>query len=168
MKKTGIFYGSTTGTTKDVALQLASRLDIHFEDVHDVANTAPDAVSGYDFLIMGTSTWGAGDMQDDWYDFVPGVSALDLTGKEIALYGVGDESMSDTFCDGLGELRDRLAGTGAKFVGQTDTEGYEFNKSRALHDGKFVGLVLDEVNKPEVSELKLTAWADAMKVLVNE
>jgi flavodoxin I len=99
---------------------------------------------------------------------VPGVSALDLTGKEIALYGVGDESMSDTFCDGLGELRDRLAGTGAKFVGQTDTEGYEFNKSRALHDGKFVGLVLDEVNKPEVSELKLTAWADAMKVLVNE
>ena len=163
MKKTGIFYGSTTGTTKDIALQLAARFNIHIDDVHDVSNTAPDAVGAYDFLIMGTSTWGAGEIQDDWYDFLSGVESLDLKGKTIALYGVGDESMTDTFCDGLGELYQRLTATGAKFVGQTDTTGYEFNKSRALHDGKFVGLVLDEVNKPDLCDLKLTAWADALK-----
>ena len=38
MKKTGIFYGSTTGTTEILAKQIATLLDVADADIYDVAN----------------------------------------------------------------------------------------------------------------------------------
>lgn len=67
--KTGIFFGSTLGTTENIAGQIATALRISPDDIHNVADTDPSAVQGYDCLLLGSSTWGAGDLQDDWYDF---------------------------------------------------------------------------------------------------
>ena len=39
MKKTGIFYGSSTGTTEAVANLIASKLGIASADVHDAPQT---------------------------------------------------------------------------------------------------------------------------------
>ena len=87
MKKTGIFYGSTTGTTETVAKQIAELLGIDSNDIHNVATSAPTDVADYEVLILGTSTWGSGDIQDDWADFVNGLKVIDLTGKQIAMFG---------------------------------------------------------------------------------
>ena len=95
--KTGIFYGSATGTTAQIAEKIGKLLNVDSADIHDVANTAPSEVGKYDVLIMGSSTWGDGELEDDWYDFIAGVEALDLKGKKVALFGCGDESMTDTF-----------------------------------------------------------------------
>ena len=46
MKKIGIFYGSTTGTTEDVAEGIAKRLGVDKKDIHNVADTAPVAIFG--------------------------------------------------------------------------------------------------------------------------
>ena len=35
-------------------------------------------------LILGTSTWGAGEMQDDWYDGIKTLKGADLSGKTVA------------------------------------------------------------------------------------
>lgn len=45
MKKTGIFYGSTTGTTETVAKQIAGLLGIDSNDIHNVATSAPTDVA---------------------------------------------------------------------------------------------------------------------------
>ena len=37
--KTGIFYGSATGTTADVARRIARLMNVGDSDVHDVAGT---------------------------------------------------------------------------------------------------------------------------------
>ena len=116
MKKFGIFYGSSTGTTEQIAKRIGQLLGVDEADIHDVANTAPDKVNDYDVLILGTSTWGSGDLEDDWYDFLDGLQALDLKGKKAALFGCGDETMSDTFCSGVGELYERLKPTGIEFI----------------------------------------------------
>ena len=58
MKKTGVFYGSTTGTTESVAAQIAEKLGIAPADVHDVSKMTADMVNDYEALILGTSTWG--------------------------------------------------------------------------------------------------------------
>ena len=158
MKKYGIFYGSTTGTTEDVARRIAKILDVDPADVHNVAETAPSAVADYDTLILGTSTWGSGELQDGWYDFVAGLDAMELRGKRIALFGCGDETMSDTFCNAVGTLYDRLQDTHATFIGEYDVEGYHFDHSDAVRDGKAVGLLLDEVNHPELTPTRLRAW----------
>ena len=39
MKKIGIFYGSTTGTTESVAEQIASHLGVGSSEVYNVGNT---------------------------------------------------------------------------------------------------------------------------------
>lgn len=81
MNKIGIFYGSTTGTTAGVARQIAKELGVADTDVHDMSKSSPSDVAPYDVLIMGTSTWGDGDMQDDAHDFADGLQGLSLKGK---------------------------------------------------------------------------------------
>lgn len=169
MKKIGIFYGSDTGTTKKVAERIAQLLNVDKKDLHDVASSAPSTVGDYDIIVMGTSTWGDGDMEDAMMDFTEGVQVLDLKGKEIALFGCGDETMSDTFCSGVGKLYGRLKATGATFIAPYDTIGYSFEHSEAVPADAVdaVGLLLDEVNHPEMTETRLRGWtaliADAAK-----
>lgn len=76
MKKIGIFYGSSTGVTAEVAQEIAKKFGVADADVHNVAKSAPSDVAPYDVLILGSSTWGAGELQDDWYDFLTGLKCL--------------------------------------------------------------------------------------------
>lgn len=160
MKKYGIFYGSTTGATEDVARRLAKVMNIEDADVHNVANTAPDAVADYETLILGSSTWGSGDLQDDWYDFLTGLKALTLKGKKVAIFGVGDENMSDTFCNAVAKIYDGLQDTGADFIGVFNTDGYHFERSEAARGGEALGLLLDETNHPELTDGRIAEWAE--------
>ena len=165
MKKIGIFYGSSTGTTEKVARRIGELLRLAPDDIKDVASTVPSKSGDYGVLILGTSTYGSGELQDDWSDFLDGLEALDLRGKKIALFGCGDETMSDTFCSAVGELHDRLVNTGATFVAQYDTNGYTFGKSAAkpAYDIEAYGLLLDEVNHPELTETRLRGWTYLIK-----
>ena len=67
MKSTIVIYGSSTGSCQSIAQTIASKLGV---ETLDVANLDNDAIASHDNLILGTSTWGAGEMQDDWYDGV--------------------------------------------------------------------------------------------------
>lgn len=163
MKKIGIFYGSSTGTTADVASRIAKHLGVADSDVYDVAKSKPSDVAPYDLLVLGTSTWGAGELQDDWYDFLDGLAALDLKGKAIALFGCGDETMSDTFCGGVGELHKRLVDTGAGFIASFPADVYDFQESSACDGDTCVGLLLDEVNEADKTEVRLKEWTDIVK-----
>lgn len=166
MAKIGIFFGSSTGTTADVAKRIADKLGVAEADVHDVAKSAPSDVAPYDVLLLGSSTWGSGDLQDDWEDYITGLEALDLKGKTIAIFGCGDESMSDTFCGAVGVLYDRLQKTGAKFVGDYPADCYDYSETEADKDGKIVGLLLDEVNKPELTDGRIDGWLEVVKAAI--
>ncbi len=165
MKKTGIFYGTNTGTTEDVAHRIAKELGVADADIHNVADTAPDVLGDYDVIVIGTPTWGSGEIQEDFYDFLDGAQVLDLKGHKIALFGLGDESMYDTFCNGLGTLYDKLKDTGADFVAVPDAKPYHYAHSTALRDGHFVGMVLDEQNHPELTDARIASFALAVESL---
>lgn len=163
MKKIGVFYGSETGTTAEVARRIAKALEVADADIHDVAKLSPTALGDYDVLVLGSSTWGAGELANAWYDFIAGAQTLALEGKKIAVFGCGDESMSDTFCDAVGEIYDEMKGTGAEMIGSFNGDGYDYSSSKAERDGVFVGLVLDEVNHPDMSDARIKAWTDQIK-----
>jgi len=48
-------------------------------------------------------------------------------------------------------------------VGLTDTDGYEFDESKAVVNGKFVGLTLDEDNQSDLTEKRLKSWIERLK-----
>lgn len=163
MKKTGIFYGSSTGMTADVARRLAAKLGVEAADVHNVADTDPAVLGDYELLVLGTSTHGLGELQQDWYDFLAGASVLDLRGHRMAIFGLGDESMSDTFCSAVGELYHRLKGTGAELIGEYPADVYDFNDSAARDGATMYGLLLDEVNRPDITDRRLDQWSGIIK-----
>ena len=151
--KIGIFYGSTTGVTEAVAERIAKKLGVASADVHNVGSATAAHAGGY-----------AGELQDDWYDFLDQLKSQDLTGKKVALFGCGDSSsFSDTFCSAMGEIHDGLAATGCTFVGQVDASGYTYDDSAAESGGKFVGLALDEVNEDDKTDGRIDAWAAQLK-----
>ena len=143
MKKTVVVYGSSTGVCENIANIIGEKLGAEVINVSDFSN---DTVANYDNLILGTSTWGAGELQDDWYDGLNVLKEADLSGKTVALFGCGDsESYSDTFCGAMKEIYD--AAKGANILPGVSTEGYTFDDSEAVIDGQFVGLALDDVNE---------------------
>lgn len=155
-----VIYGSAMGNTESAANIIADKLGI--SDVLNIANIDADKINSYDKLICGTSTWGSGDLQDDWdgFDF----SGLSLSGKVVAVFGMGDsESYSDTYCGGMGKLAQNLKDAGATLVGEVSTDGYNFEASDAVVDGKFVGLALDNDNQEDQTEARIDAWIAQIK-----
>ena len=90
MKKIGIFYGSSSGTTADVAERIGKELGVPSAQIKDVSKASADDLDAYDVLLLGTSTWGDGDLQDDWYDLVDDLKKKDFSGKLISFFGCGD------------------------------------------------------------------------------
>ncbi len=161
MKNAVVYFGSTTGTCEDLANRIAEKLGI--ADVKNVQNFGADA-EGYDVLILGTSTWGAGELQDDWAVAVDSLKSMNLKGKTVAIFGCGDsQGFSDTFCGGMKALYDAAVAAGADVIGQVDAAGYTFDASDAVVDGKFVGLALDEVNESDKTDGRIDAWVPAIK-----
>ncbi|MDD6517489.1 MAG: flavodoxin FldA [Prevotella sp.] len=156
MAKTIVVYGSSTGTCETIAQTIGEKLGA---EVINVSDLTEDQIAGADNLVLGTSTWGAGEMQDDWYDGVKVLKSAGLTGKKVAVFGCGDsESYSDTFCGGMKELYDAAEAAGATMVGHVSTDGYNYDDSDAVVDGQFVGLALDDVNEDDKTESRIEAW----------
>ena len=162
--KTGIFYGSTTGCTEGVANEIAEVLGIDAADIHNVGEASANDAAAYDTLLLGSSTWGCGDLQDDWYDFLEQLQAADLSGKRVALFGCGDsDSYPDTFCGALGQLYDGLQGTGCAFIGSFEPADYNVTDSDVCRDGQFVGLAIDEADSDDKNRARLEAWCQLVK-----
>ena len=161
MSKVGIFYGTTTGVTEDIAHRIADKID--GADIFNIDGNE-DKLNDYDVLLLGASTWGFGDLQDDWQTVLDELSNLDLKGKKVGYFGTGDQgTFADNFIDALGIINDEIKKTGATIIGQTSTEGYEFSESRAVVDGKFLGLVVDEINQPDLTDERIDAWVEEIQ-----
>lgn len=159
--KTVILYGSSGGNTSDIAERIKEAYgEATLVDVADADKDSLDA----DVLILGTSTWGIGDLQDDFEDFIDTLSDADLSNKIVALFGLGDQDgYPDTFCDGMGFVYKTVADKCKKVVGFTGTAGYEYDESTSEVDGKFVGLVIDEDNQSDLTDERIEKWVAQIK-----
>jgi len=161
MKSTIVIYGSSTGSCQSIAETIASKLGAEAVDVTSIND---DTIKSHENLILGTSTWGAGEMQDDWYDGVKVLKSAGLSGKTVAIFGCGDsESYPDAFCGGMKELFDAAVEAGANVLPGVSTDGYTFDDSEAVDGDKFVSLALDEVNEDDKTEERIDAWLEAIK-----
>ena len=159
---TAIFYASSVGNTEDIAKRLSTKLgDI---DTYNICDEGIEKINNYEKIIFGVSTWGDGDLQDDWEDSWGDFCDINFSNKTIALFGLGDQdSYADTFVDGLGTMYEALKDTGANIIGFTSCDGFEHEESTAQIENEFVGLVLDEDNQDDLSEERIDAWIDTIK-----
>lgn len=159
---TAIIYGSSLGNTRFVAEKLHELLPE--ADIMSATEANPDEIDKYTNLILGSSTWGVGLLQEDFEDFIDQLAEKDLTGKNIAMFGLGDQqNFPDTFCDGLGKLYEILSDTGANFIGRWPIDEYDFTSSRGMDGDMLIGLALDEDNEPDLTDYRLEQWVEIIK-----
>merc|ERR1711871_1491027 len=134
-----------------------------------VGDVEGDFLTEADCIIAGAPTWhtGADDQRSgtSWDEFLyDTLTGLDLSGKKVAIFGVGDSSSyADNFCDAAGELYDCFTKQGAEVVGMVGTDDYDYVESKSTRDGKFVGMMFDEDNESDKSEARAAAWVEQLK-----
>lgn len=173
MSKIGIFFGTDTGSTRLVAKKIYGLLGEELADKPKNINRAsPAELLKYDALILGTPSYGVGDLpgmavgcqEANWAEFVPYLDDADLSGKRVALFGLGhQERYASRFASSLIKLYQVFYGAGANMVGRWSTEGYQFEHSASIIDNQFVGLVLDQRGQPHLTDERLKTWLEQVK-----
>jgi|TARA_Y100000034_G_C6805461_1_gene361649 flavodoxin II len=166
----GLFYGSTTCYTEMAAEKIQNKLNDLFDmpvvEVFNIKDVGLDKVSDYDFLIFGISTWDFGELQEDWESQWSDLENLDLSGKTLACFGMGDqEGYAEWFQDALGMLHDVALASGAKPIGYwPNSDDYEFEASKALtqDESHFVGLALDDEGQYDKTDERINTWCEQL------
>jgi len=164
MAKIGLFYGSTTGNTVKAAELIGRAFGPDTVDLLDVGIVSAQDLKKYDTLILGTSTWHWGGLQDEWALFEDFLTSEILAGKKVAFFGLGDQKRyPDHFVDGMGLLYGKVKPLGVKVIGLWPRQGYDFQASAAELGNHLVGLALDEDNEPEKTQDRVNKWVRQLK-----
>lgn len=159
MEKIGLFYGKSARKTSMVAEILAEKIGKDKVDLIPVETASKEDLNPYKYLIMGGATWFDGELPSYWDEILPDVETLSMKGKKVAIYGLGDQaSYPENFVDSIGLLANLVKHCGGEIVGYTSTEGYEYERSQAEEEGKFMGLALDFENQEALNEKRISDW----------
>ena len=176
----GLYFGTQTGKTETVCGIIKEQLGDAVANAKDVTESDLADFAGFDGLICGIPTWntGAEELRSGtaWDDLLEKIGALDLSGKPVAIFGLGDSvGYGEDFVDAMEELHRYFEKAGAKMVGYVSLDGYEnFTSSRCLiphlneitkpEDGeKFCGLPVDEDSEGELTEERVKNWCTQLK-----
>lgn len=164
MKKTAIIYSFSTKKTGKIAERIRETFNDENVEMVNAENITEEQFLSFDQIIMGVPTWFDGELPNYWDEFVPALEDLDLTGKKIALYGLGDQKgYPENFLDGVGIMAEILEEQGATLVGLTSTAGYEFESSRAVRGEQFAGLAIDYENQGSMNKERVERWVEQLR-----
>ena len=164
MKKIGLFYATSTVKTAEIAKKVQAAFGDAAISVVAIEEAWRKDFEGYDNIILGTSTWFDGELPTYWDEILPDLDDLKLKGKKVAIFGLGNQiDYPENFVDGIGLLAETFEAGGATIVGLTSTEGYTFEKSKALRGDKFLGLAIDIDTQADKTDKRISDWVAQLK-----
>ena len=118
-----VYYGSQTGSCELLAEDLvaAARARGMAPTMRSLDEAVIDELPSAERVLVITSTYGDGELPGEsvglkpsWEEFMPQLAGVDLSGKVIALYGLGDQKKYPAvFVDAIGILHEALSDRGA-------------------------------------------------------
>jgi flavodoxin I len=169
MSKIAIFYGPQGGAVNRVADKIKKIIGEDKVEMIAVKDASVADLKKFDKIIFGLSTvgkdtWDSEYSSNDWGKFLPEIGKTNYANKTVALFGLGDHvTYSHGFVDHIGLLGKELIKNGANLVGKVSTDGYEFDESEAVIDGKFIGLPIDEDFESELTDERVAGWLELLK-----
>ena len=164
----GIYFATTTGKTEDIAERLHGLLGgaESPKDISDVDDLSE--FNGHDGIICGIPTWNTGADSERsgtaWDSILEDISDLDLGGKKVAIFGLGDSSTyTENYCDAMEELHRYFQQAGATMVGYVSKSDYTFDESKSVVGESFCGLPLDEDSESDMTDDRIASWAEKLK-----
>ena len=164
MNKTAIIYSFNSKKTGKIAEMIKEAFNDDQVELINAEELTEKQFAAFDQIIMGVPTWFDGELPNYWDEFMPALEDLDLQGKKIALYGLGDQKgYPENFLDGMGIMAEVLEEQGATLIGFTNTDGYEFESSRAKRGDKFSGLAIDYENQGSMNKERVASWVEELR-----
>ncbi len=164
----GIYFATTTGKTEDIAERLHGMLGgaESPKDLADVSDVAE--LSSLDGIICGIPTWNTGADSERsgtaWDSMLEDIGGLSLSGKKVAIFGLGDSSTyTENFCDAMEELHSYFVKAGATMVGYVSKDSYTFEESKSVVGDSFCGLPLDEDSESDMTDERLEKWSQQLQ-----
>ena len=164
----GIYFATTTGKTEDIAERIAGLLGgvetpKDMSDVDDLSE-----FTNHDGIICGIPTWNTGADSERsgtaWDSILEEIGSLNLSGKKVAIFGLGDSSTyTENYCDAMEELHRFFKQAGATMVGYVSTKEYTFDESKSAIGDEFCGLPLDEDSESDMTDSRISQWAQQLK-----
>ena len=164
----GIYFATTTGKTEDIAERLHDILPSAQspKDLADVSDV--NEFVSLDGIICGIPTWNTGADSERsgtaWDTMLEEIGSLSLSGKKVAIFGLGDSSTyTENFCDAMEELHSYFVKAGASMVGYVNKSEYTFEESKSVIGDSFCGLPLDEDSESDMTDDRLAKWSIQLK-----
>lgn len=162
MKKTVLMYWPTGGNVEKSA-RIFAQINSNIELIA-LSEVQEKDVEKAERLIIGCSTvgsetWEGANGLGPWNAFFKLVEAKDMSGKEVAIFGLGDQvRWPKHFVDGMAIVHEKMLAAGAHINGAWPVADYHFDESEAQVGDVFVGLALDADNESEKSRERIVAW----------
>lgn len=118
MPKILILYASMSGNTEEIANLVAEGLQENGIEptIIDIMNSPfAHELLEYDGVIIGSYTWGDGELPDDFLEFYVEMSGVDLSGIKSAVFGSGDHAFLE-FCAAVEIFERKLLECNAQLV----------------------------------------------------
>jgi len=168
MKKIAIVYSFSSVKSAKIASKIADHLTKLQVEKLNVESCTGKELLLFDNLILSVPTWFDGELPNYWDELLPALKSLDFKGKNIALFGLGDQkNYPENFCDAVGILRDFFEEKGAVIVGNTSRKGYDFESSKALKGEVLTGLLLDQENQSKLTDGRILNWINQLELEFN-
>ncbi len=121
MKKIGLYYNFKTKKTSRVAKKIKEAFEkeggYELVPVDVDEKLTEEQFMEFDRMLLGASTWMDGELPYYWDEFVPAIEDLNMKGKKVAIFGLGDQvNGSENFQDAIGLLGYLLEERGAKLL----------------------------------------------------
>lgn len=100
-ERIGIFVATMTGLADICAEEVERALRAAGIEVERqlMDGLGVDATAEFDMIVIVSSTYGHGDIPDNGQAFFDALQAAgSLSGKQFAVFGLGDRTYADTFC----------------------------------------------------------------------
>ena len=111
-----IAYGSTTGTTESISELIKQNMN-HDVQIINIREVKEEEIKAADTVLLGSSTWGYGELQDDFSDYIDLIDSSTYGGKNVAVFGAGDaDGFADVFCEAVNIISEKLESAGANIV----------------------------------------------------
>ena len=158
----GIFYGTTSQTTENIADSIEENLKPIFKiKKFNIYKSNLEDINNFEYILIGCPTWDIGLLQEDWRIVFPSIDKVNFKGKKVAYFGAGDQFVyPDTFLDALGILEEKITNLGGITFGMTKSDDYIFKFSKALRGENFVGLGIDNDNELEKTDRRIKEWCE--------
>ena len=112
--KIGLFYGTTSAATEEVANLIQENLESCEVELFDIYKEPLEKISEFENIIIGCPTWDIGLLQEDWRSKFDELDSIDFSNKKVSIQENKEKSH--------GDYASNLAMVVAKDLSQTPRE----------------------------------------------